>query len=212
MEGNSNSDDPGLKTFTVEQQAYIEKLVDQRVSERVGEMRGHLQSIDSKIADMEDLIPGDKGTIILFSGEMDLMLAAFIIATGAASMGTEVSMFFPFWGISALRKSTIYSGKPITEKMMGLMLPSGPASLATSRMNMLGMGPIFFKYMMKKKQVEALPDLIDMARELEVRFIACEMSMNVMGVTKDELIDGVELGGVAVCMCEATDSRFTIFV
>jgi len=153
-----------------------------------------------------------KTTIIAFSGDMDKLLAAFVIATGAAAMGFGVSIFFTFWGLCALKKESLFKGKSLTEQMITALLSSGPGSLPVSRMNMLGLGGPFFRRVMKKKGVISLEELIDLARESDVRMIACEMSMAVMGIRREELLDCVELGGVATYLADASESGITLFL
>jgi len=123
-----------------------------------------------------------------------------------------VSMFFTFWGLTALKKQTVYAKKSVPEKMISMMMPGGPASVGTSQMNMMGMGPAFFKMLMKKNNVESLPDLIEMAQDLEVKMVACQMSMGIMGITKDELLDEISYGGVATYLADAGDSKITLFI
>ena len=154
----------------------------------------------------------NRATIIAFSGDMDKLFATFVIATGAAATGMEVSIFFTFWGLNAIRQRAVLKGKGLCEKLMALMLPSGPARLGTSRMNMFGAGPVFFRYVMKKRNVQSLPDLVAMAREAGVRLVACQTSIEVMGIRKEELIDGVEFGGVATYLADARDSRISLFI
>ena len=154
----------------------------------------------------------NRATIIAFSGDMDKLFATFVLATGAAAAGMQVSIFFTFWGLNAIRQKALLRGKTLYGKLMALMLPSGPARLGTSRMNMLGMGPAFFRYVMKKRNVQSLPDLVAMARQAGVRLVACQTSMEVMGIRKEELIDGVETGGVATYLADARDSRISLFI
>jgi peroxiredoxin family protein len=154
----------------------------------------------------------DRATIVAFSGDMDKLMTAFIIATGAAAMGMEVSMFFTFWGLAAVKKKVVYRGKGFLERMMAVMLPSGPQRLGTSKMNMLGAGPCFFRTVMRKKNVQSLPELVDMARDLGIKMMACEMSMGVMGITREEMIDDLEYCGVAAYLGDASDSRVTLFI
>ncbi len=175
------------------------------IEERITEVMGRLDALE------EDQLT-DRATLVVFSGDFDRLFASFIIATGAAAMGMEVSMFFTFWGLTTLKKETIYSGKSLPEQMIGMMMPSGPETVGTSRLNMMGMGPLFFKSLMKKHNVETLPSLIEQAKELEVRLVACQMSMGIMGITKDELIDDIEYGGVGAYLGDAGDSRLTLFI
>ena len=169
-----------------------------------------LQTLENKVAQLEEEMPQDKATIVVFSGDMDRLIAAFIVASGAAAMGTEVNLFFTFWGLSALRQTRSFRSKTIPEKMLAAMLPVGPGG--TSKMNMLGIGPKFFNYVMKQRNVETLDDLIETAKDMEVRLVACQMSMGIMGITEDELMDGVEFGGVAAYLGDACESRVTLFI
>ncbi len=155
----------------------------------------------------------DKKTFVVFSGDLDKVLAAFVIANGAVSMGSEVTMFFTFWGLNALRKEAPQAaGKGLLDRMFGWMMPKGPRKMALSNMHMLGMGTAMMKYVMRKKRVDSLPDLMGLARHAGVKMVACTMSMDVMGITKEELIDGVELGGVASFLGEADQSNMTLFI
>ena len=156
--------------------------------------------------------PTERATIVAFSGDMDKLFATFVIATGAAATGMQVSIFFTFWGLNAIRQKALLRGKGLCEKLMALMLPSGPARLGTSKMNLFGAGPTFFRYVMRKRNVLSLPDLVAMAREAGVRLVACQTSMDVMGIRREELIDGVEIGGVATYLADARDSRITLFI
>lgn len=152
-------------------------------------------------------------TIIVFSGDLDKVLASFIIANGAAAMGRPVTMFFTFWGLNALRKSDGPSvKKPFMEKMFGAMMPKGSRKLKLSKMNMAGMGTAMMKKVMKDKNVDSLESLMQHARKSGIRLVACTMSMDIMGITKEELIDGVELAGVASYLGDAEESNVNLFV
>ncbi|MEZ0536824.1 DsrE/DsrF/DrsH-like family protein [Caldicellulosiruptoraceae bacterium PP1] len=155
----------------------------------------------------------DKKTIIVFSNDLDKVMASLVIATGAAAMGDEVTMFFTFWGLNVLRDAKKKAGgKSFLEKMFGMMMPKGVDKLPLSKLNFLGIGPRLMKYMMKKKNVNSLPQMLKEAQELGVKFIACSMSMDVMGIKKEELIDGVEIGGVATYLGEASEAGVNLFI
>lgn len=155
----------------------------------------------------------NKKTIIVFSNDMDKVLASFVIATGAAAMGDEVTMFFTFWGLNVLRDPKKKSkGKSFLEKMFGWMMPKGINRLPLSKMNFLGLGPILMKYMMRKKNVQSLNEMLKQAQELGIKLVACSMSMDVMGIKKEELIDGVEIGGVATYLAEASEAGLNLFI
>ncbi|MHB1294729.1 MAG: FAD-dependent oxidoreductase [Anaerolineae bacterium] len=144
-------------------------------------------------------------TMVVFSGDLDRALASFIIANGAASMGQQVTMFFTFWGLNILRRrDPAPVRKNLVERMFGMMLPKGADALKLSKLNMGGLGTAMMKGVMKAKNVDALPSLMAAAQQSGVRLIACQMSMDIMGIKPEELIDGVEVGGVAT-MVHATD-------
>ena len=152
-------------------------------------------------------------TMVLFSGDLDKAIAGFIIANGAASMGHKVTMFFTFWGLNILRKSNPPGvQKTLIEKMFGFMMPRGPKKLTLSKMHMAGMGTAMIKGIMKKKNVSSLEDLIQSALDIGVTIQACQMSMDLMGIQKDELIDGIEAVGVATFIHASDDSNATIFI
>jgi peroxiredoxin family protein/rhodanese-related sulfurtransferase/TusA-related sulfurtransferase len=159
--------------------------------------------------------PGsDKGqTIVVFSGDLDRVLAAFVIANGAAAMGHPVTMFFTFWGLNALRKERPPTlAKGLLDRMFGWMMPRGPNKLTLSKMNMGGLGTAMMKYRMRQKQVASLPKLIDDARRQGVKLVACTMSMDVMGIQPEELADGLELGGVGAYIGDAQAARMNLFI
>ena len=158
------------------------------------------------------IVTQDK-TMVLFSGDLDKAIAGFIIANGAASMGHKVTMFFTFWGLNILRKSNPPSvQKTLIEKMFGFMMPRGPKKLTLSNMHMAGMGTAMIKGIMKKKNVSTLEELIQSALDIGVTIQACQMSMDLMGIQKDELIDGIEVVGVATFIHASDDSNATIFI
>jgi peroxiredoxin family protein len=153
-----------------------------------------------------------KCSIIVFSGDMDKVMAAFIVATTAAAMGMETTMFFTFWGLKAIQKGTP-TGKGLFGKMLSFMNRGGIDRLGPSRLNFGGMGRWMFKKMMKDQGVTSLPELRDMAVELDVKFLACLMSMDVMEISKEDLIDEVEdVVGAATFIAEAQESQIQLFV
>ena len=152
-------------------------------------------------------------TIIVFSGDLDKVLASFIIANGAAAMGRPVTMFFTFWGLTVLRKAEKQNvKKSLMEGMFGTMLPRGSQKLKLSKMNMGGMGTAMMKKIMNDKNVDSLEDLIQKAIKAGVKIVACTMSMDVMGIKEEELIDGVELGGVGAYLGDAEESNVNLFI
>jgi peroxiredoxin family protein len=191
---------------------YIDNMITDKVAEKLDSVQKQIEQILAQGQGSVTSQLSNRVTIVAFSGDMDKLIAALIIASGAITMGMEASMYFTFWSLAALKKKTSLKGKSSTEKLTALMFPSGPAHLGTSKMNMLGIGPAFFKYVMKKKNLMSLPDLISLARETGVRIIACQMAMEVMGIAKEELLDGLDFGGVATYLADARDSRVTLFI
>lgn len=151
-------------------------------------------------------------TIVVFSNDLDKALAAFIIANGAKASGHDVTLFFTFWGLNILRRDNINVKKSFIDRMFGLMMPKGADKLTLSKMNMGGIGSILMKWVMKQKNVSTLKELIEQAQSQGIKFIACQMSMDVMGIKKEELIDGVEIAGVAKYIAESSNSNSNLFI
>ncbi len=155
----------------------------------------------------------DGKTIVVFSGDMDKVMASFIIANGAAAMGRPVTMFFTFWGLNVLRKSEKQNvKKPLIDSMFGMMMPQGVNKLKISKMNMGGMGTAMMRKVMKDKNIDSLEDLVKKAMDNGVKMIACTMSMDVMGITEEELIDGIEYAGVGTYLGDAEESNVNLFI
>ena len=155
----------------------------------------------------------DNKTMVVFSGDLDKAIASFIIANGAVSMGKKVTMFFTFWGLNILRKpEKVKVKKDIISKMFGIMMPKGSKKLKLSNMNMMGMGGKMIRMVMKNKNVSSLEELIQSAVESGIEIVACQMSMDVMGIRQEELIDGVKVGGVGYYLSEAEDSNVNLFI
>lgn len=152
-------------------------------------------------------------TFVVFSGDLDKAIASFIMANGAAAMGRPVTMFFTFWGVSILRRpEKVHVKKSFIGKMFGFMMPRGSKKLGLSRMNFGGIGAKMIRAVMKQNGVSSLEELIVSARQKGVKFVACQMSMELMGITAEELIDGVELGGVATMLGSTEKSDLTYFI
>ncbi|NQU13587.1 MAG: DsrE/DsrF/DrsH-like family protein [Desulfobacteraceae bacterium] len=153
--------------------------------------------------------------MIMFSGDLDKALASLIIATGAVAMGLDVVMFFTFWGTPLLRdKGKKVGGKDMMGKMFGTMLPTGTGDLKLSKMNMGGMGTAMMKSLMKKKNVASMEEMLELAGEMGVKIYICEMSMDLMGFKREEMIDypGLDYAGVATFLDEAIDSKMQLFI
>jgi peroxiredoxin family protein len=180
----------------------------QNVEIQLEELKSSIEAINKKTAE-------NKLAMIVFSGDMDKVLASFIIATGAVAMGMDVVMFFTFWGTPVLRdKKKNVGGKDVMGKMFGTMLPKGTSDVKLSKMNMGGMGTKMMKSLMKKKNVASLEEMIALAEELGVRIYVCEMSMDLMGFKRDEFIDynGLDFAGVATFLQEAQNSKVQLFI
>jgi peroxiredoxin family protein len=155
----------------------------------------------------------DKKTLVVFSGDLDKAMAAMIIASGAAAMGNEVTIFFTFWGLNLLRRpEPVNVKKNLLEAMFGWMMPRGARRATLSKMHMGGMGTLMMKYVMKTKNVATPEELLRDAQAMGVKFIACSMSMDVMGIKAEELIDGVEIGGVATYLGSADEANVNLFI
>ncbi|MFS0840660.1 DsrE/DsrF/DrsH-like family protein [Paenibacillus sp. 1P03SA] len=152
-------------------------------------------------------------TIVLFSGEMDKAIAAFIIANGAAAYDHEVTIFFTFWGLNALRKDEpVKLKKGWLEKMFGRMMPRGPKKLGLSKMNYMGMGPKMIQHVLKKHNALTLPQLIELAQEQGIKLVACTMTMDLLGLQKEELLDEIEYAGVAAYLGDASQAKVNLFI
>lgn len=169
-------------------------------------------ALEAQLAEVQSRLPKDKVTIVVFSGDLDRVLAAFIIASGAATIGQDVSMFFTFWGLNALRRQRKLRGKKLTEKLMALMTPADTKGMGISKLNFFGIGALMLRQMMKAKNVTSLEDLITLCTDLGVRMVSCEMSRDVMGIDPDELQPQAEVGGVAAYLADALESRVTLFI
>ncbi len=157
----------------------------------------------------------DQLSMVVFSGDLDKILAAMIIATGAAAYDMKVKLFFTFWAIAALRDPLKNGkGKTLMEKMFGIMLPKGSEKIALSKMHMCGIGTSMIRGIMKKHKVASLPEMFATAGELGVEINICEMSMNLMGFRREEMIDypGLTVCGVATFLSDAQESKIQLFI
>lgn len=165
------------------------------------------QNIDNAVT------AGRGKTFVLFSDDLDKTLATFVLANGAAATGEKVTIFFTFWGLNAIKKSDKPKvNKDIFGKMFSMMLPSDSKSLKLSKMNMSGIGSKMMRHIMKRKNIDSLEQLRDAAIKNGVEFIACQMSMDVMGVTREELLDNVTIGGVATYMNRTDNANLNLFI
>jgi peroxiredoxin family protein len=156
----------------------------------------------------------DKLSLIVFSGSLDRLIAAFVLATGAAAMGMQVSMFFTFWATAALRKNAAQADKPLLARLFGWMLPKGANQLPLSQMNLGGGGPLMIRHLMKQKGVASVEEMIEISAELGVELNVCTMSMDLLGMMPEELLDypGRSFCGVAKFLESAAPGKLTLFV
>jgi len=156
---------------------------------------------------------GNATTLICFSDDLDKALAIFVIANGAVASGKKVSIFFTFWGLNVIKRhDKPRVRKDLIGKMFGMMMPSSSKKLGLSKMNMAGMGGKMMRMVMKDKRVDSLENMIQTALKSGVEFIACQMSMDIMGVKAEELIDGVIVGGVATYLERTESANLNLFV
>ncbi|MBD8068132.1 DsrE/DsrF/DrsH-like family protein [Bacillus sp. PS06] len=154
-----------------------------------------------------------KTTIVLFSGDYDKAMAAYIIANGAAAYDHEVTIFHTFWGLNALRKDEdIPVQKGFMERMFGKMMPRGAGKMGLSKMNFAGFGPKLIKDTMKKHNAMSLPQLIEMAQEQDVKLVACTMTMDLLGLKEEELLNNIEYAGVAAYLADAEEGNINLFI
>lgn len=165
------------------------------------------------LAELEDKKP-ERVTLVVLSGDMDRVMAALIIATGAAAMGMRVTMFFTFWGLNAIRRPVASGGaKDWLRRIFGALNKGGADRLPLSRFHFWGIGTRMMKLVMKQHRMPGVPELIEMAKDLGVTFIACTTTLGLMGISKDTLMDGVDqLAGVSTYLAEAKDAQVNLFI
>ncbi|MCT4784225.1 MULTISPECIES: CoA-disulfide reductase [Exiguobacterium] len=204
--------DPG---FFADIEAWAKKTGNELVSKQLvnGRVEAVLQKGQGSAAVQVGAPAGDGASMVVFSGDLDRALASFIIAQGAAAMGKDVTMFFTFWGLNVIRKPDAPEVKKQgLEKMFGMMMPSHAGELPLSNMNFGGVGQKMMKKVMSDKNVPSLDQMIKSAQEAGVKMVACTMSMDVMGIKEEELIDGIDLGGVAVYLGAAEGGNLNLFI
>lgn len=177
-----------------------------------GDLHQRVAALEERV---RTLSARDGVTLCVFSNDLDRLLAAFSIANGAAACGMRVSMFFTFWGTTLLRREAPQSpGKRLVERMFGWMLPAGPRQLALSQMQMGGIGRALIGSEMRRKGIPALAEMIEMARTSGVEILACSMSMDLMGIRREELLDypNLRLCGATQFADMAADGNVTLFI
>ncbi len=181
------------------------------LEQQVQELNERLRALENKV---QLGATADRLSMVVFSGSLDKMLAAFVLATTAAASGMEVDMFFTFWGLAALRDAKKTAKKDFIGKMFGWMLPRGHKQLKLSQMNMGGAGPVMIKTIMKNKNFADITQMLKLSGEMSVNIWACDMSREIMGIHPDELIDYPNLGycGAASFLEKASSGRVTLFI
>jgi peroxiredoxin family protein len=205
MDGNGTASSPEARLERLESEL---ALLKSKLAE-FGTTEGALPALVKPAAGQEDRL-----SLIVFSGSLDRLIAAFVLATGAAAMGMRVSMFFTFWGTSALRRDAVHVKKSLLERMFGWMLPKGVKKLPLSQMNMGGGGPMMIRYVMKKKGVASVEEMMALASELGVEVNICTMSMDLLGMKEGEMLEypGLAYCGVAKFLETAAPGKITMFV
>lgn len=182
--------------------------LDARLEERLEALEARLAALENHPAQGIE----DRVAMVVFSGELDRAIAAFIIATGAAAMGLDVSMFFTFWGINIVKQQKQFSDKNILEKGFAAMLPGNSHTLPLSQMNYFGVGARLIRKIMRDHEVASLEELIGLAREMGVRLVVCDMSKELLGIHDNELLPDMDHGGVATFMGDAAHAKVTLFI
>ncbi|SDE88507.1 NADPH-dependent 2,4-dienoyl-CoA reductase, sulfur reductase [Fontibacillus panacisegetis] len=160
-----------------------------------------------------DVKKPEGSSMVVFSGDLDKAIASFIIANGAAASGKKVTMFFTFWGLNVIRRpDKVQVNKSMIGRMFGAMMPRGSRKLSMSKMNMMGIGAKMIRGVMKNSNISSLEELMQTALDQGVEIVACQMSMDVMGITREELIDGVKIGGVGYYLGKADESGINLFI
>jgi peroxiredoxin family protein len=189
-------------------------MQEEQLQAQVAELQKQVEKLTKTVTKLKNGRQ-DQLSIACVSGDMDKVLATMIISLAAAAMDTKVKIFFSFWALSALRDPKKHpKGKDFISKMFGMMLPKSKNSLKLSKMNMCGMGPVMIKHLMKKKNVLSLNEMFKQAAELGIEFIVCEMSMDLMGFKKEEMIDYPHLtyAGAATFVTDAGESAAQLFI
>ncbi|HSN99761.1 MAG TPA: DsrE/DsrF/DrsH-like family protein [Candidatus Nanopelagicales bacterium] len=196
------------------QGATVERAEGAKAEEPWREVMRRLDALEGKVASSATSTAEDRLNLIVFSGSLDRMLAAFVLATGAAASGMEVDMFFTFWGLAALRDEKKRAKKDLIGRMFGWMLPKGMRDLPMSQMHMGGAGPAMIRAIMTKKRFASLDEMLATCAEFGVKIYACDMSREIMGIKPEELIDYPHLHycGVATFLERAAAGRVSMFI
>lgn len=187
-------------------------IVEQTTALDISALHKQVEQLQAQVDALRSQLPENRLSMVVFSGDLDRVMAAFVIASGAAASGMEVSMFFTFWGLTAIRKKRETRGKTLLQKLMSWMTPVGTRGLGVSKMNFGGIGAKMLRSMMRQQGVPQVEEMAQMTRDLGVRIVACQMSMDVMGIHKHEILESVEVGGVATFLGDASKSKATLFI
>jgi peroxiredoxin family protein len=178
-----------------------------------GEFEQRLAILEKELDQLRASVPdANKVTLLAFSGNLDKLLAGLIVATTAASLGMEVTVFFTFWGINALKQRRLMQGKGVMSRAIDLMTPAGPDNMPVSQLDMLGAGRVMLRKMMADKGMISPSELLQEARQAGVKLIACSMTMQVMDIRPEELDEDIEVAGAAGYLMHASRSGCTLFV
>ena len=181
----------------------------------IHDLLARIDTLEARVAELEEAPAQDvedRLAMVVFSGDLDKAIAAFIIATGAAAMGLDVSMFFTFWGINIIKKDRAFAQKNVLEKGFTALMPGNSQNLPLSQMNYFGVGAQLIRKVMKDNDVASLEELMEMARDFDVRMVACDMSQELLGIADAELMDDMEHGGVATFIGDAARAKVTLFI
>lgn len=186
---------------------------DRSLASALPHLENRIMRLERELQQLRETTPrSDNVSLVIFSGELDKAISGLMIATTAASLGMNVTVFFTFWGINILKEKKIYEGKEIMEKMIDLMTPAGASQMRVSQMNMLGAGAAMLKRMMKDKDIISVEELLNVCKESGVNIMVCSMTMQVMGIKEQELMPEIEVAGAASFMYNASRSACTLFI
>ncbi len=181
-------------------------------TENLESLQAKVNALEKKMQAMEKKQEPNSLFILITTNDYDKIMSALLLAVGAASMGMKTTMYFTFWGINALKKKNIYAGKDFMQKAMTMMMPKRLERNSLSKYDMLGMGKIGMKYLMKKKNIATVEELMKTALDMDVKIIACEMTMNLMGITREELNEKLHFAGVSECLDHSFESSVSFFI
>lgn len=181
-------------------------------SSGLAQMSKQIQQLEEDVKKINQKLNKKKLTILLMSGDLDKALVAFTVAAGALTMQYEAVIYCTFWGVNLLKRNVIFKDADIYQKMAKIMMEKGSEQATLSKMHMFGLGTQFFKILMKKSHVVTLPDLIETTKSLGLKLYACEMTMGIMCISREEMMDSLEYGSVQTYLKQATDSSMNLVI